>query len=175
MCEQVASSWPTRQFDEAGVQRKLASPKVADRGSAATEIEKTLKAAKASVYKDWWLRETLGELKPTQPEVLGALGVPLATTNYDGLLEHALCLQGATWRTHGLVDQILTGTLDVTLPESRYHFLLLRESETHALSRADFSDISHSCGVVRSRLPGLGSVSTKSGTRRGRLRRSAVG
>ena len=76
MCEQVASSWPTRQFDEAGVQRKLASPKVADRGSAATEIEKTLKAAKASVYKDWWLRETLGELKPTQPEVLGALGVP---------------------------------------------------------------------------------------------------
>jgi len=202
-CELVAANWRTRRFDAAGVQVKLASPKVADWVSAATEIEKTLKAAKASVYKDW-LRETLGELKPIQPEVLyalGALGVPLATTNYDGLLEHALGLQGATWRTHGLVDQILTGTypgnavlhlhghfsepesvilgadsyekilgdkraqstlrhllmsrdlifvgmggglddpnfgalidwaLDVTLPESRYHFLLLREAETHA-------------------------------------------
>lgn len=202
-CEQVAANWRTRRFDATGVLVKLASPKVADWVSAATAIEKTLRAAKASVYKDW-LRETLGELKPTQPEVLhalGALGVPLATTNYDGLLEHALGLQGATWRTHGLVDQILTGkypgnavlhlhghfsepasvilgassyekvlgdkraqstlrhllmsrdlifvgmggglddpnfgalidwALNVTLPESRYHFLLLRESETHA-------------------------------------------
>ncbi len=202
-CQQVAQGWRTRRFDAAGVQAQLASSRVTDWIGAATAIEKVLGAPDGAVYKDW-LRETVGALTPTDPDVLhalGMLGVPLATTNYDGLLEYALGLQGMTWRTHGLVDQLLTGAYpgdavlhlhghfsepqsiilgaasyakilgdkraqstlryllqsrdlifvgmggglddpnfgaliewanDVSLPESRYHFLLLRESEAPA-------------------------------------------
>jgi len=201
-CEQVAESWRTRRFDAAGALGQLSTGKVADWIDVATSVEKTLGAPDGTAYRDW-LRDVFDPqaLQPTQPDILhalGALGVPLATTNYDGLLEFALGLQGMTWRNHGLVDQLLSGSYpgdavlhlhghfsspqsvilgassyakllsdkraqstlrhllqsrdlifvglggglddpnfgalidwanEVTLPESRYHFLLLREAD----------------------------------------------
>lgn len=202
-CEQVAASSRTRRFDAAGALAKLSSGKVADWIEVATSVEKTLGAPESTAYRDW-LRDAFDPqtLQPTQPDILhalGALGVPLATTNYDGLIEYTLRLQPMTWRSHGLVDQLLSGSYpgdavlhlhghfsspqsvilgassyaklladkraqstlrhllqsrdlifvglggglddpnfgalidwanEVTLPESRYHFLLLREAET---------------------------------------------
>ena len=202
-CEQVAGNGRTRRFDAAGALAKLSSGKVADWIDVATSVEKALSAPESTAYRDW-LRDAFDPqtLQPTQPDILhalGALGVPLATTNYDGLIEYALRLQPMTWRSHGLVDQLLSGSYpgdavlhlhghfsspqsvilgassyaklladkraqntlrhllqsrdlifvglggglddpnfgalidwanEVTLPESRYHFLLLREAET---------------------------------------------
>jgi tetratricopeptide (TPR) repeat protein len=59
-----------------------------------------------------WLRETVGafELRePAVPIALAGLGVPLATTNYDDLLEHATGWERVTWRAgagaqHALQD-----------------------------------------------------------------------
>lgn len=202
-CEQVPASRRTRRFDAAGALAKLSSGKVADWIEVATSVEKALGAPEGTAYRDW-LRDAFDPqtLQPTQPDILhalGALGVPLATTNYDGLIEYTLRLQPMTWRSHGLVDQLLSGSYpgdavlhlhghfsspqsvilgassyaklladkraqstlrhllqsrdlifvglggglddpnfgalidwanEVTLPESRYHFLLLREAET---------------------------------------------
>jgi hypothetical protein len=111
-CKQQASGWKKRRFDAAAVEAKLATRRVSDCIAAATVIESTLRASGGSVYSRW-LEETVGELRPTEPEILralGALGIPVATTNYDGLLEYELGLQPMTWRTHGLVDQLMTGT-----------------------------------------------------------------
>lgn len=203
-CKQQASGWKKRRFDAAAVEVKLATRRVSDCIAAASVIESTLRGAGGSVYSRW-LEETVGELRPTEPEILhalGALGIPVATTNYDGLLEYELGLQPMTWRTHGLVDQLMTGTFpgggvlhlhgyfnepqsvvlgassydkvledkraqdtlrnllrnrdlifvgmggglsdpnfgallewakDVTLPDSRYHFLLVREDDAREL------------------------------------------
>jgi hypothetical protein len=63
---------------------------------------------------DWrrWLRETVGELRVQQREVLEAvrdLGVILATTNYDGLIEEVTDLSEVTWRDGARVERILRG------------------------------------------------------------------
>lgn len=111
-CKQQASSWKKRRFDAAAVEAKLATRRVSDCIAAASVIESTLRGAGGSVYSRW-LEETVGELRPTDPEILralGSLGIPVATTNYDGLLEYELGLQPMTWRTHGLVDQLMAGT-----------------------------------------------------------------
>jgi len=51
-----------------------------------------------------WLRETVGSLEledPSVPEALVALGVPIATTNYDGLIERASGWERVTWLDGG--------------------------------------------------------------------------
>lgn len=111
-CQQVAKGWRKRTFDSQGILAKLASSNVSDWIAAATMIESTLRTAGGTIYKDW-LAETVGKLRPTQPDVLhtlGMLGVPLATTNYDALIERSLVLQAMTWRTPGLIDQLMNGT-----------------------------------------------------------------
>lgn len=53
-----------------------------------------------SRYRNW-LAEAVGGLKPGKPEVLealGNLGLPLATTNYDTLLEQVTGRASVTWR-----------------------------------------------------------------------------
>jgi len=42
-------------------------------------------------------------------EALGELGVPLATTNYDSLIEQATGLDGVTWREGSRVQVVLRG------------------------------------------------------------------
>lgn len=112
-CKVRANTWKNKRFDAAAIEARLAAGSVADWIAAATSIESTLRGAGGSVYKDW-LAETVGALRPSQPEILHAvrdLGIPVATTNYDSLLEYELGLQPMTWRPHGLVDQLLAGSL----------------------------------------------------------------
>jgi tetratricopeptide (TPR) repeat protein len=57
-----------------------------------------------------WLERSVGRLEATKPavlEVLAGLGVPLATTNYDGLLEAATGQPAVTWRDGTKMEQVL--------------------------------------------------------------------
>ncbi len=59
-----------------------------------------------------WLRETVGRLEPEQEDLLSAIAesqTPLATTNYDGLLEGATGLEAATWKQPGLYQRVIRG------------------------------------------------------------------
>ena len=58
------------------------------------------------------MEQSVGQLTATRPEVLEALaglGIPLATTNYDGLLEEATTLAAVTWRDGAKVERVLRG------------------------------------------------------------------
>jgi tetratricopeptide (TPR) repeat protein len=59
-----------------------------------------------------WLRETVGALPLRDDAVLAALrdlDVPLATTNYDGLLEQVMGWPAVTWRDGAQVQRVLRG------------------------------------------------------------------
>lgn len=59
-----------------------------------------------------WLRESVGALPVSDRsvlEALAALRVPLATTNYDGLLEEVTGLRPVTWRDGARVQRVLRG------------------------------------------------------------------
>lgn len=65
----------------------------------ASVVSQRLKAGSAQRYADW-LRETVGELKVTDDRLakaIGALNVPILTTNYDTLIETALGVDGVSW------------------------------------------------------------------------------
>jgi hypothetical protein len=65
-----------------------------------------------------WLRETVGTLKAQQPDVLEALrdlGVPLASTNYDGLIEEVTHRPPVTWKESADVERVLRGDEDAVL------------------------------------------------------------
>jgi hypothetical protein len=65
-----------------------------------------------------WLERSVGGLTAARPavlEALAALGVPLATTNYDGLLEAATGWPAVTWRQGALVQQVVLGDTDAIL------------------------------------------------------------
>lgn len=85
-------------------------PLVADLLTVASAVESALRKAGALQA---FLSETIGTLRPTDTEVLralGLLGVPMATTNYDGLIEWAHePLQAVTWRHAAAVDEWMTG------------------------------------------------------------------
>ena len=59
-----------------------------------------------------WLRETIGTLRAHERSVLEAvrdLGIPIATTNYDGLIEEVTGWPAVTWRDGARVERVLRG------------------------------------------------------------------
>jgi len=59
-----------------------------------------------------WLRETVGRLQPEDPSVIQALvglGVPVATTNYDSLIELVSGWERLTWREGSGMQRALQG------------------------------------------------------------------
>jgi tetratricopeptide (TPR) repeat protein len=59
-----------------------------------------------------WLTETVGALElhdPSVADALVSLGVPLATTNYDDLIEQASGRERVTWIDGGVVQRALQG------------------------------------------------------------------
>src|SRR5438045_1484143 len=59
-----------------------------------------------------WLRESVGSLRAKDAEVLHALhglGIPIATTNYDDLIEEATAIPAVTWRESSKVERVLRG------------------------------------------------------------------
>jgi tetratricopeptide (TPR) repeat protein len=79
--------------------------------SAAEDITRRLAGPGGGEYRRW-LEQSVGQVTATRPEVLealAALGIPLATTNYNGLLEQATGLPTVTWRDGAQVEQVLRG------------------------------------------------------------------
>jgi tetratricopeptide (TPR) repeat protein len=77
----------------------------------ASLIEGRLGGRNGGEYRRW-LRETVGTLRATDRAVLEALnelGVPLATTNYDGLIEEVTGLPSVTWRDGARVQRMIRG------------------------------------------------------------------
>jgi tetratricopeptide (TPR) repeat protein len=59
-----------------------------------------------------WLQDTVGSFRAAHQKELRALrdlGLPLATTNYDGLLEEATGLPAATWQDTSVIDDLVRG------------------------------------------------------------------
>lgn len=59
-----------------------------------------------------WLHETVGALElqdSSVPDALGSLGIPVATTNYDGLIEQVTGWDRVTWRDGGAIQRALQG------------------------------------------------------------------
>ena len=86
---------------------------VADCGSligAGTKIEEKLKAPEGLYIT--WLQSTVGALKIVDGSVLeaiAALGLPIATTNYDRLLEMITSQPAVNWTQRHKVEPILRG------------------------------------------------------------------
>ena len=59
-----------------------------------------------------WLRETVGALRIECSDVITALkdlDVPIATTNYDSLIEQVTGLQSVSWRQGAQVEYLIRG------------------------------------------------------------------
>lgn len=79
--------------------------------SAAEEISRGLGAPRGTEYARW-LRDTVGRFRvqdSTVIEALAGLGLPLATTNYDGLLEEVTGLPPVTWREEERIERVVRG------------------------------------------------------------------
>jgi hypothetical protein len=81
--------------------------------SVAEQITNRLGGPRGGEFRRW-LHETVGalQLDPAGEEALEALtglGVPVATTNYDGLLEAASGLDAVSWRDGARAQRVLRG------------------------------------------------------------------
>ena len=68
--------------------------------SAAEKVTGALGGQESRGFKNW-LERDVGSLRPTSPALLEAivgLGIPIATTNYDSLLEETSTFRTVTWR-----------------------------------------------------------------------------
>lgn len=96
-------------FDGAELRSRLQSKQAADLIMVASAVEKALRGS--GVYARW-LKDSVGTLPLTSREVFDALAeleLPIATCNYDGLIETALKRQAITWRDHPMVLRFLKG------------------------------------------------------------------
>ncbi len=79
--------------------------------SAATKIENQLGVPGGGLYRRW-LRESVGTLQASDRQVIeaiAALGVPIATTNYDSLIEQVTEWPSITWQEGNEVERVLRG------------------------------------------------------------------
>ncbi|MCB9761994.1 MAG: SIR2 family protein [Alphaproteobacteria bacterium] len=79
--------------------------------TVAHRVEKALGAPRGGEFKRW-LRETIGALQVRDPqliEAIAALGAPIVTLNYDGLLEEVTGLGPLTWREGSEIERWLRG------------------------------------------------------------------
>ena len=107
-CEEVGSDVPGGWGDVMRDLLKLGD--IDSMLSAAENVTSKLGGPSGGEYERW-LRESVGALETVDNAVLEAvvaLNVPLATTNYDGLLEDATGLSPATWRS-SKVQRVIRG------------------------------------------------------------------
>jgi tetratricopeptide (TPR) repeat protein len=79
--------------------------------SVAKQVASQLGAPRGAPYASW-LSKTVGVLKATTPAILYALSdlsLPIATTNYDDLLEEVTGLPAVTWRSGAQVEHVVRG------------------------------------------------------------------
>ena len=93
------------------VRARIASRTADDLLWAAGEVTDGLGGRSNGEYRRW-LKDTVGGLRARDRAVLEALRdlrVPLATTNYDGLLEEVTGLEPVTWRDGAQMQAVLRG------------------------------------------------------------------
>jgi tetratricopeptide (TPR) repeat protein len=108
-CVEVAQPLPKGWAERANAE--IDSGDLDDLLSAAEKISSKLGAPAGGEYRRW-LRETVGSLHAQQREVLEALrdlGLVLATTNYDGLIEEVTGLEAVTWMDGAQVERVVRG------------------------------------------------------------------
>jgi tetratricopeptide (TPR) repeat protein len=108
-CVEVAQPLPARWAER--VREEIESGDLDDLLSAAEKVSAKLGAPKGGEYRRW-LRETVGGLRVKERSVIEALrdlGVPLATTNYDGLLEEVTGRPPVSWRQGAKVERVIRG------------------------------------------------------------------
>ena len=97
--------------------RALASDDIDDLLAVASQIASKLGAPDGGEYAEW-LHRSVGALEVGDPsliQALGALDVPIVTTNYDHLLENALHRDAVSWRDEAAVDRIVRGDSNAIL------------------------------------------------------------
>jgi tetratricopeptide (TPR) repeat protein len=105
-CVEVAQPLPARWAER--VREEIESGDLDDLLSAAEKVSAKLGAPAGGEYPRW-LRETVGGLRVKEGsviEALGDLGIPLATTNYDGLLEEVTGRPPVSWRQGAKVERV---------------------------------------------------------------------
>lgn len=78
---------------------------------AAENIAQRMNAPDGGEYARW-LSQTIGALEPRDPSVLDALSaldIPIATTNYDHLIEYTTSLRPVTWRDRRRAESVVRG------------------------------------------------------------------
>jgi hypothetical protein len=106
-CWEVAQPLPDAWRER--VLAEIDSGDLDDLLSAAEKVSSKLDAPHGGEYRSW-LRETVGSLKTQHRgviEALHALGVKLATTNYDGLIEEVTGLPPVTWAEGAKVERVI--------------------------------------------------------------------
>jgi tetratricopeptide (TPR) repeat protein len=99
----------------------------------------------------YWLKETVGSLRPTSPSVLKALRdlrLPMVTTNFDGLLERVTGLPAVTWRQDAQVEWVLRGD-EAGIVHLHGHW---QQPESVVLGRRGYADVfadPHAQAVLR--------------------------
>ncbi len=79
--------------------------------ASAEKISSRLGAPTGGEYRTW-LRQSVGQLRVKDAEILKALndlGAVIATTNYDNLIEEITGLPAITWRDSARVERVLRG------------------------------------------------------------------
>jgi hypothetical protein len=97
--------------------RSLGSGDVDDLLAVASQVASKLGAPDGGEYAEW-LHRTVGALElgdASLAKALGALDVPIVTTNYDHLLEAALDRDAVSWRSEAAVDRVLRGDSNAIL------------------------------------------------------------
>jgi tetratricopeptide (TPR) repeat protein len=105
-CVEVAQPLPTGWAER--VRGEIESGDMDDLLSAAEKISAKLGAPQGGEYRRW-LRETVGQLQMKDGSVIEALrdlAIPLATTNYDGLLEAVTGRPPVSWREGAKVERV---------------------------------------------------------------------
>ncbi|HSK75940.1 MAG TPA: SIR2 family protein [Thermoanaerobaculia bacterium] len=107
----LAVAQPLPKGWEKRVLAEIRSGDMDDLLSAAEKISRKLGFPDGGNYRTW-LRDAVGTLRAEDRPVLEALrdlGIPLATTNYDGLLEEVTGLPAVTWREGAKVERVIRG------------------------------------------------------------------
>lgn len=90
---------------------QIETGKVSELVTAAELITEEMGGRKHGMYAAW-LEDTVGSLTPAKPDLIRALhglGVPIATTNYDDLIEQVTDMGYITWRDGLQWQSVLRG------------------------------------------------------------------
>jgi len=110
VCGDLPAGWSERVLAE------IESGDMDDLLSAAEKVSRKLGAPDSGEYSRW-LRETAGSLRVRNPDLIRALSrleVPLATTNYDALLEQVTGRSAITWRDAARFERFIRGDEDAS-------------------------------------------------------------